>query len=72
LAIFRYQTRCGTVYGHTGNFPGYTMFAAATADGSRSVVVAVNIQLNSKKPVSPVFTALRDLETTAVCAATSG
>ena len=72
LAIFRYQTRCGTVYGHTGNFPGYTMFAAATADGSRSVVVAVNIQLNSKKPVSPVFTALRDLESTAVCAATSG
>src|SRR5262249_7569369 len=24
LALFRYQTRCGTVYGHTGNTPGYT------------------------------------------------
>ena len=31
LAIFRYQTRCGTVYGHTGNFPGYVQWAAATA-----------------------------------------
>jgi D-alanyl-D-alanine carboxypeptidase len=71
LAIFRYQTRCGTVYGHTGNFPGYTMFSAATADGRKSVVVAVNIQLNDKKPVSPVFTALRNLESTAVCAATA-
>jgi D-alanyl-D-alanine carboxypeptidase len=26
LAIFRYQTRCGTVYGHTGNFPGYVQW----------------------------------------------
>lgn len=23
LALFRYQSKCGTVYGHTGNFPGY-------------------------------------------------
>jgi hypothetical protein len=45
------------------------MFSAATADGRKSVVVAVNIQLNDKKPVSPVFTALRNLESTAVCAA---
>ena len=22
LALFRYRTRCGTVYGHTGDFPG--------------------------------------------------
>ena len=22
LAVFRYETRCGTVWGHTGNFPG--------------------------------------------------
>ena len=45
LAIFRYATRCGTVYGHTGNTSGYTQFAAATADGSRSVVVSVNAQI---------------------------
>ncbi len=72
LAIYRYQTKCGTVFGHTGNFPGYTMFAAATSDGSRSVVVAVNTQLNDKKPVSAAYAALRNLESTAVCAALAG
>jgi D-alanyl-D-alanine carboxypeptidase len=45
LAIFRYQTKYGTVYGHTGNTMGYTQFIAATADGSRSVVVSVNAQI---------------------------
>ena len=43
LAIFRYRTRCGTVYGHTGNFPGYAQFAAATADGRRAVTTSLNI-----------------------------
>ena len=33
LGIFRYRTKCGTVYGHTGNFPGYTQFLASTLDG---------------------------------------
>ena len=36
LGVFRYRTRCGTVYGHTGSFPGYRLFAAASADGRRS------------------------------------
>lgn len=72
LAIYRYQTRCGTVFGHTGNFPGYTMFAAATSDGSRSVVVAVNTQLNANQPVSAAYAALRNTEATAVCAALAG
>ena len=45
LAIFRYQTKYGTVYGHTGNTLGYTQFIAATADGSRSAVVSVNAQI---------------------------
>ncbi len=48
LAIFRYQTSCGTLYGHTGNTSGYTNFAAATADGSRSVVVQINAQITPK------------------------
>ena len=43
LAIFHYQTRCGTVYGHTGNFPGYVQWAAATVDGRRSVTTSLNI-----------------------------
>ena len=42
LALFRYQTRCGTVYGHTGSFPGYAQFAAATADGSRALTTTLN------------------------------
>ncbi|HLH28794.1 MAG TPA: serine hydrolase domain-containing protein, partial [Acidimicrobiales bacterium] len=33
LALFRYQTSCGTVYGHTGNTAGFTQFAAASSDG---------------------------------------
>jgi D-alanyl-D-alanine carboxypeptidase len=24
LAVFRYETKCGTVWGHTGYTPGYT------------------------------------------------
>jgi hypothetical protein len=44
LALFRYRTRCGTVWGHTGNTPGYTQFAAASGDGRRSVTVSVNAQ----------------------------
>jgi D-alanyl-D-alanine carboxypeptidase len=71
LAIFRYRTRCGTVYGHTGNFPGYTQFAAASRDGRRSVTVSANEQLSPE--VSPsgriVFRALRRAEARAVCAA---
>jgi len=68
LAVFRYRTACGTVYGHTGNFPGYTLFAAATSDGSRSVTVIVNEQLNDN-PVTPVFTQLRAVDGLGVCAA---
>jgi D-alanyl-D-alanine carboxypeptidase len=45
LGLFRYDTRCGTVYGHTGNTPGYTQFAAATADGRRTVTVSVTGQI---------------------------
>src|SRR5205823_9322501 len=46
LAIFRYKTRCGTVWGHTGNTPGYTQFAAASSNGRSSVIVSVNEQLS--------------------------
>jgi D-alanyl-D-alanine carboxypeptidase len=45
LGLFRYDTRCGTVYGHTGNTSGYTQFAAATADGRRTVTVSVTGQI---------------------------
>jgi D-alanyl-D-alanine carboxypeptidase len=68
LAIFRYQTRCGTVYGHTGNTLGYTQFAAATKNGSRSVVVSINSQITPH--ANPArFPELRRIYTLAVCAA---
>jgi len=64
LALFRYKTKCGAVYGHTGNFPGYVQWAAATADGSRAVTTSLNIPAPSGK----LLTQLRNLQTTAVCA----
>jgi len=64
LALFRYQTRCGTVYGHTGNFPGYVQFAAATADGRRAVTTTLNIPA----PTGRLLARLRHVQTTAVCA----
>ncbi|ADB50828.1 serine hydrolase domain-containing protein [Conexibacter woesei] len=64
LAIFRYTTRCGTVYGHTGNFPGYVQWAAASADGSRSVTTSLNIPA----PRGALLRRLRAVQTTAVCA----
>jgi D-alanyl-D-alanine carboxypeptidase len=68
LGIFRYETSCGVVYGHTGNYPGYTQFMAATGDGRRSMTVSVNEQL--RPDIAPeVFAALLDAEGLAVCAA---
>ncbi len=64
LAIFQYQTSCGTVYGHTGNFPGYVQWAAATADGRRSVTTSLNIAA----PTGALLQQLRSLQAAAVCA----
>lgn len=64
LALFRYKTRCGTVYGHTGNFPGYVQWAAATADGSRAVTTSLNIPA----PTGKLLARLRRVQETAVCA----
>jgi D-alanyl-D-alanine carboxypeptidase len=75
LAVFRYSTPCGTVYGHTGNIFGYTQFAAASRGGERSVTVSVNGQITpgAKNPaVRRAFAALRQLEARAVCAALAG
>ena len=64
LAIFRYKTRCGTVYGHTGSFPGYAQWAAATADGRRSVTTSLNIA----PPTGALLAQLHAVQTSAVCA----
>ena len=68
LGIYRYATPCGTVYGHTGNFPGYTIFAASTLRGTRSLDVIVNTQLQATPP-RPPYAALRAAEARGVCAA---
>jgi D-alanyl-D-alanine carboxypeptidase len=69
MALFRYQTRCGTMYGHTGNTLGYTQFAAATLDGRRSVTVSITRQLVPDGDDPDTFVALRQLQVLAVCAA---
>jgi D-alanyl-D-alanine carboxypeptidase len=68
LAIFRYRTRCGTVYGHTGNTAGYTQLIAATDDGSRSATVGVSAQITPKSDKAR-FARLRRIFVLAVCAA---
>jgi D-alanyl-D-alanine carboxypeptidase len=68
LAVFQYRTSCGTVYGHTGSFPGYTQFGAATLGGGNSVTVTATEQLSTT--VHPqVLAVLRQAELLAVCAA---
>jgi D-alanyl-D-alanine carboxypeptidase len=68
LAIFRYRTQCGTVYGHTGNFPGYVQFAAASRDGRRSITTSLNIPA----PTGELLSRLRAAQTTGVCALLRG
>lgn len=72
LALFRYETGCGTVWGHTGNTAGYTQFMAASPDGNRSVTVSINAQITQKVGDPEAFEALRRAEERAVCAALAG
>lgn len=71
MALFRYQTRCGTVYGHSGNTLGYTQYAFSTRDGSRSATVSINVQVtqHSKNQQARVFLGLRRVAQAAICQA---
>jgi D-alanyl-D-alanine carboxypeptidase len=71
LAIFRYRTPCGTVFGHTGNFFGYTAFIAATRDGRRSITIQASTQLSQGTGDQRAFQALRRAFSLGVCAALS-
>jgi D-alanyl-D-alanine carboxypeptidase len=73
LGIFRYRTRCGTVYGHTGNTSGYTQFMASSLDGKRSVTASVTGQITNDMtgPRLAAFKRLRQIEAKAVCLALS-
>ncbi|MFB6613081.1 serine hydrolase domain-containing protein [Streptomyces sp. NPDC085524] len=67
LAIFQYTTRCGVLYGHTGNFPGYTQLAATTPDGRRSLTFSINTQ--TSKGMKPALLArLRTVQEDFACA----
>ncbi|WP_330328811.1 beta-lactamase family protein [Streptomyces sp. NBC_00536] len=67
LAIYRYTTRCGTVYGHTGNTPGYTQLVAATADGRRSLTFSITTQTSlSNNP--GLLARVREIQEDFVCA----
>ena len=68
LGIFRYRTRCGTVYGHTGNTAGYTQFMAASGDGTDSTVVSINAQITPTVN-SARFGEFARIDALAVCAA---
>jgi D-alanyl-D-alanine carboxypeptidase len=69
LGLFRYRTSCGTVYGHTGNFPGYTQFAAASPNGRRVATVSANTQLDVATGSRRAFRLLRRAFDRAACAA---
>jgi D-alanyl-D-alanine carboxypeptidase len=71
MALFRYQTPCGTVYGHSGNTLGYTQYAVSTLDGSRSATISINIQVtqDSEGQQARVFRGLRRVAQAAICQA---
>jgi D-alanyl-D-alanine carboxypeptidase len=69
LGLFRYRTRCGTVYGHTGSYPGYRLFAASSANGKRSVVFSVNSQIVPGQGSPRVSGLIRRAQADAVCLA---
>lgn len=68
LSVFRYATRCGVMWGHTGNTLGYTQFAAASPDGRRSVTLSVSSQINASGGTA-LFTRWRATAARAACAA---
>lgn len=72
LGVFRYETGCGTVWGHTGNTAGYTQFMASSPNGRRSVTVSINAQITPTVGDPEAFEALRRAEGRAVCAALAG
>ena len=74
LALYRYKTRCGTMYGHSGNTVGFTQYAAASSDGSRSMTISINLQRTHQNEgqAGAVFKAFRKAALLAVCAALAG
>jgi D-alanyl-D-alanine carboxypeptidase len=72
LGIFRYEARCGTVFGASGNGPGYVQVTATTRNGRRSMTVSANSQFSPTTGAPGVFDRLRRAYELAVCAAVAG
>jgi D-alanyl-D-alanine carboxypeptidase len=70
LSIYRYRTECGTVFGHSGNFPGYTQLTAATKNGKRSFVVSANTQIEEQLDAD-MFELFNAVNEAAICAVRS-
>jgi len=71
IGLFRYRTGCGTVYGHTGSFPGYRVFLAASANGKRSVVFVANSQIVPGQGSQKIAGEITKAQARAVCRALS-
>lgn len=69
LGIFRYRTGCGTVYGHTGSFPGYRTLLAASPNGKRSVIFVTTSQIVPGQGSPQVAKAITQAQARAVCRA---
>ncbi|MFD3696902.1 serine hydrolase domain-containing protein [Streptomyces sp. NPDC058646] len=67
LALYRYTTRCGAVYGHTSNTPGYTQLAAATEDGRRSLTFSITTQTSLDNDPG-LLARVREVQEDFVCA----
>jgi D-alanyl-D-alanine carboxypeptidase len=42
MGVMRWDTACGTAWGHGGSFPGYYSVSLTSPDGSRQAVIALN------------------------------
>jgi D-alanyl-D-alanine carboxypeptidase len=69
LGIFSYRTGCGTVYGHTGSFPGYRILLAASPNGKRSVVFVATSQIVPGQGSPKVAAAITKAQGRAICRA---
>jgi D-alanyl-D-alanine carboxypeptidase len=44
LGIEKLPTECGTVFGHSGGFPGYLNYALSSGNGMQQAVLMANIE----------------------------
>jgi D-alanyl-D-alanine carboxypeptidase len=56
LGIERIATPCGIAWGHSGNMPGYDVYALSSTNGRKQVVLSVNLDPKSMpKRLQPMF-----------------